>query len=195
MMIPTVRPADLPAALAAAPNATLIDVRTPAEFEEVHVIGATNQPLDRLDPACFTAGEPIYVLCRTGARARLASEKLATAGIDSATVVEEGTLGCVEAGLPVRRGKKAISLERQVRIAAGSLVVTGVALSLVHPAWLGLAAFVGAGLVYAGVTDTCGMGMLLAKAPWNRAPRGGDAADTHANPRSRPTQDAAEPSS
>jgi hypothetical protein len=71
--------------------------------------------------------------------------------------------------LTVVRGKKAISLERQVRIAAGLLVLVGAALgAFIHPAWIGLAAFVGAGLVFAGVTDTCGMGLLLARMPWNR---------------------------
>ena len=83
--------------------------------------------------------------------------------------VEGGTLACVEAGLPVVRGKKAISLERQVRIAAGSLVLLGVLLGwFVHPAFIGLSAFVGAGLVFAGITDTCGMGMMLARMPWNQ---------------------------
>jgi rhodanese-related sulfurtransferase len=91
------------------------------------------------------------------------------AGLTSVANVEGGTLACVEAGLPVVRGKKAISLERQVRIAAGSLVLIGVLLGwLVHPALAGLAAFVGAGLVFAGLTDTCGMGLLLARMPWNR---------------------------
>jgi hypothetical protein len=71
--------------------------------------------------------------------------------------------------LPVVRGKKAISLERQVRIAAGSLVLLGVIGSLlIHPYVIGLSAFVGAGLLFAGITDTCGMGMLLARMPWNR---------------------------
>ena len=84
--------------------------------------------------------------------------------------VEGGTLAWEQAGLPVVRGKKAMSLERQVRIAAGSLVVLGTALgAFVHPGFLGLSAFVGAGLVFAGVTDTCGMGMVLARMPWNRA--------------------------
>ena len=75
---------------------------------------------------------------------------------------------CAEAGLPVVRGRKMMSLERQVRIAAGSLVLLGVGLGFVHPAFFGLAGFVGAGLVFAGITDTCGMGMLLARMPWNR---------------------------
>jgi Protein of unknown function (DUF2892) len=83
--------------------------------------------------------------------------------------VEGGMLACIEAGLQVVRGKKAISLERQVRIAAGLLVVLGSLLGwFVHPAFIGLSAFVGAGLLFAGITDTCGMGMLLARMPWNQ---------------------------
>lgn len=83
--------------------------------------------------------------------------------------VEGGTQAWNQAGLPVVRGKKAISLERQVRIAAGLLVVTGSVLGcFVSPHWIGLSAFVGAGLTFAGITDTCGMGMLLARMPWNQ---------------------------
>ena len=83
--------------------------------------------------------------------------------------VEGGTAAWQAAGLPVVEGKKTMSLERQVRIAAGSLIVTGVAIGhFVHPGGYGLSAFVGAGLVFAGITDTCGMGMLIAKMPWNR---------------------------
>ena len=83
--------------------------------------------------------------------------------------VEGGTLACVDAGLPVVRGKKAMSIERQVRVAAGALVLLGVLLGgLVHPALYGLTALIGAGLVFSGITDTCGMGMLLARMPWNQ---------------------------
>lgn len=87
-------------------------------------------------------------------------------------MVEGGTLAWEAAGFPVERGEsRVISLERQVRIGAGALVVSGVLLArFVHPAFLWLSGFVGAGLVFAGVTDTCGMGMLLAKAPWNQMP-------------------------
>jgi len=84
-------------------------------------------------------------------------------------VVEGGTNAWIAAGLPVIRGRKTISIERQVRIGAGSLVVIGTGLGrFVHPAFYILAAFVGAGLVFAGVTDICGMANVLAKAPWNR---------------------------
>jgi rhodanese-related sulfurtransferase len=153
----------------------LIDVRTPVEYREVHVGIARNVPLDRLDPASImrarngTADKTLYVICRSGGRGQQACEKFRAAGFSNVVNVEGGTLACVEAGVPVVRGKKAISLERQVRIAAGSLVLTGVILGwLVHPVFFGLSGFVGAGLVFAGVTDTCGMGMMLAKMPWNQ---------------------------
>ncbi|HWA97484.1 MAG TPA: rhodanese-like domain-containing protein [Pirellulales bacterium] len=154
----------------------LIDVRTPAEFGEVHVEFARNVPLDQLDPAAMmsarngSAEAPLYVICRSGGRGRQACEKFAKAGFANVVNVEGGTTACVAAGLPVVRGKAVMSLERQVRIAAGSLVLLGVVLGwLVHPAFFGLSAFVGAGLVFAGVTDTCGMGMLLSRMPWNQA--------------------------
>lgn len=157
----------------------LIDVRTPVEFREVHVDFAKNIPLDQLDPAAVMqargAGstEPLYVVCKSGGRGGQACEKFAKAGFTNVVNVEGGTTACVAAGLPVVRGQKAISLERQVRIAAGSLVLLGVALSyLAHPYFIGLSAFVGAGLVFAGVTDTCGMGMMLARMPWNQVKDG-----------------------
>jgi len=153
----------------------LIDVRTPVEYREMHVEFARNVPLDALDPAAVmqarngSADEPLYVVCRSGARGTQACDSFQQAGYENVVNVEGGTLACEQAGLPLVRGKKAISLERQVRIAAGSLVLLGAVLAwLVHPAFIGLSAFVGAGLVFAGVTDTCGMGMMLAKMPWNR---------------------------
>ena len=152
----------------------VIDVRTPVEFQEVHIEIARNVPLDRLDPVALMqarnglANEPLYVVCRSGSRGQQACEKFLKAGFTNVVNIEGGTMACVEAGLPVVRGKKAISLERQVRIAAGSLVLLGVGLSFVHPAFIGLSAFVGAGLVFAGITDTCGMGMILARMPWNQ---------------------------
>jgi rhodanese-related sulfurtransferase len=113
--------------------------------------------------------EPLYLICRSGSRGQKACEKFLAAGFKNVVNVEGGTLAWAECGLPVVRGRKAMSLERQVRIAAGSLVLIGAVLAwLVHPAFLVLSALVGAGLVFAGITDTCGMGMLLARMPWNR---------------------------
>jgi rhodanese-related sulfurtransferase len=97
------------------------------------------------------------------------TKKLIAAGPLNAINVEGGTAAWEAAGFPVLRGQRAISLERQVRIAAGSLVLAGVVLSfLVHPWIIGLSAFVVAGLIFAGITDTCGIGLILARMPWNR---------------------------
>ena len=152
----------------------LIDVRTPAEFRDRHVEFARNVPIDQLDPSVIkasnqaTAGAETYFICQSGGRSRRACEAMIKAGLAGVVDVEGGTLACEKAGLPIVRGKSTMSLERQVRIAAGSLVVTGVVLAwLVNPLFIGLSAFVGAGLVFAGVTDTCAMGMLIAKMPWN----------------------------
>ena len=175
MAITTISPHELAARQERGEACELIDVRTPVEFREVHVDIARNIPLDQLDPAAVmqarngSANEPLYVICRSGSRGQQACEKFLKAGFSNVVNIEGGTLACVEAGLPVVRGKKAISLERQVRIAAGSLVLLGAVLGwFFHPAFIGLSAFVGAGLVFAGITDTCGMGMILARMPWNQ---------------------------
>src|SRR6516165_9250292 len=153
----------------------LLDVRTPVEYRELHVAAARNVPLDKLDPAAVMPArngpkdEPLYLICRSGSRGRQACEMFLAAGFTNVVNVEGGTLACIECGLSVIRGKRMVSLERQVRIAAGLIVLLGCLLGwLVHPAFVALAAFVGAGLVFAGVTDTCGMGLLLARMPWNR---------------------------
>ena len=154
-------------------NVRMVDVRTPAEHRAVHAKGVTLMPLDAFKPGELPMDEPVYFLCKSGGRAKQAAAKFQAAG-GRAVVVEGGTEAWDAAGLPVERGKQTMSLERQVRIAAGTLVVIGVVLGwLVHPLFLILSAFVGSGLVFAGVTDTCGMGMLLAKMPWNRV--GGEA--------------------
>lgn len=175
MAVTTISPQRLQELAAGGTAVELIDVRTPVEYREVHVPFARNVPLDRLDPASVRSGgrdAALYVICRTGGRARQACDALSAAGYPNIVNVEGGTLAWDTAGLPVVRGKKAISLERQVRIAAGSLVLIGVALAyFVHPYFIGLSAFVGAGLVFAGVTDTCGMGIILSRMPWNQVPQ------------------------
>lgn len=172
----TISPAALQLILVAQPDLLVIDVRTPMEFAEVHVPQARNEPLDKLQPKILFGagglpkGAPVYILCRSGGRATKAAELFAREGFENAVVVEGGTQAWCAAGLPVRRSEvKVISLERQVRIAAGSLVLIGVLLArFVHPGFIGLSAFVGAGLIFAGITDWCGMGLLLAKLPWNQ---------------------------
>ena len=150
----------------------LIDVRTPAEYGSIHADGAVNHPMESLqvEKIPFAQEEEIHVICQSGGRSMKVSQKLEAAGFTNVVNVEGGTSAWHAARLPVVEGKKVMSLERQVRIAAGSLVVIGAAIGqFVHPGGFGLSAFIGAGLVFAGVTDTCGMGMMIAKMPWNRA--------------------------
>ena len=181
-MVATISPTTLVDLRRKGEKVTLIDVRTPAEFGEVHVDFAHNIPLDRLDTQAVkaVAGDgPLYFVCKSGTRSQKACEKLIAAGLSDVISVEGGTAACEAAGVPVIRGKKAMSLERQVRIAAGALVAIGAALAAFGPEapvnWqaigAGLAGFVGCGLVFAGITDTCGMAMLIARMPWNQACR------------------------
>jgi rhodanese-related sulfurtransferase len=172
MSFPSITPQDLKQRLQQKPATKIIDVRTPVEFREVHLVQAENIPLDRCTSeqlkGKFSSADPIYVVCQSGTRAKQACQTLAMAGIP-VILVEGGTRACIDAGLEVVRGKKAVSLERQVRMVAGSLVLIGCALAWwVHPYFLGLSAFIGAGLLFAGITDTCGMGMILARMPWNQ---------------------------
>lgn len=151
----------------------LVDVRTPVEFREVHVDFARNVPLTELDITRLLderreSDDPLYVICRSGNRANQACEKLAAAGI-FAVNVEGGTLAWDAAGLPVVRGKKAMSLERQVRILIGTVVLASSLLAyFVHPYWIGLTAFFGGGLIFSGITDFCGLALILARMPWNQ---------------------------
>lgn len=175
MEIPSDTPQSVKTRLEAGEDAVLVDVRTPAEHRAVHATGATNIPLDTLDKKTCASlcgdheGRKVYLICKSGQRAKMASERLAAAGMGEIVLVEGGTDGWVSAGLPVERGAATMDLERQVRIAAGSLVAIGVLLSLfVHSYFVYLSLFVGCGLVFAGVTNTCAMGMLISKMPWNR---------------------------
>lgn len=190
MEVQTIHPRELESMRSRGQPVQLIDVRTPVEYQEMHVPFARNVPLSDLNPSALAGqrngDDPLYFICRSGSRGKQACEKLATAGIASVVNVEGGTLAWAEAGLPLARGKKMISLERQVRIAAGLLVLLGTVLGwLVHPGFLGLAAFVGAGLVFAGITDTCGMGLMLARMPWNRVARSSASTSAPACPTSR----------
>jgi glyoxylase-like metal-dependent hydrolase (beta-lactamase superfamily II)/rhodanese-related sulfurtransferase len=158
---------------------SVVDVRSGVEFDAEHVPGSVHVPLAdvvaRADEV-RAAPAPRLLLCRTGARAAVAQERLAAAGLGALSVVEGGIEAYRAAGGLVEAGPRRVSLERQVRIAAGVLVVAGAALAaFVDPLFLVVPAFVGAGQVFAGVTDRCGMGLLLARMPWNRR-RGGPSA-------------------
>jgi rhodanese-related sulfurtransferase len=156
------------------PNPTLIDVRTPAEFEAGHIPGAVNVPLDELkaslDQLCTALDDhhDVVLVCRSGARAGQAQEALRAAGLTSPTVLSGGIVDWEKTGGAVNRGRQSWELERQVRLAAGSLVVAGILGSTVAPKTKWLSGFVGGGLVFAAVSNTCAMGMALAKMPWNK---------------------------
>jgi rhodanese-related sulfurtransferase len=168
----SISPVELQKILATQPSATVIDVRTPVEFAEVHVPQARSMPLDELKPDALQLAkdQPVYLLCRSGQRATKAADKFAKEGFTQPIVIAGGTLAWIDANLPVTRGTtKVISLERQVRIVAGGIVFVGVLLAhFLDARFIWLSGFVGAGLVFAGITDYCGMGLLLAKMPWNK---------------------------
>lgn len=118
--------------------------------------------------------EPLYMICQSGNRSSKAVEKFLDAGVAHVVNVDGGTAAWINAGLPVVRGKKGVSLERQVRIAAGSITLIGSVAAILtgNVYFAGIPAFIGAGLTFAGITDTCGMGMMLAKMPWNKCSGG-----------------------
>jgi len=152
----------------------ILDVRTPAEFERVHALGAWPMPLEQMDSPVVASqlnrDEPLYVICQSGGRAAKACQRLEQIKVPNVYLIEGGMTAWEQAGLPVERGsRRVISLERQVRIVAGSLVLLGIALAwTVHRDFLAIPTLVGAGLVFAGVTDFCGMAKVLGKMPWNR---------------------------
>lgn len=153
-------------------SCAVVDVREPMEFAGGHLGCARLIPLGELERRLgeLNPEQPVVVVCRSGKRSAQGANLLQSKGFKDVRSLDGGLLAWEGAGLPLNRDAKApISLERQVRIAAGALVLTGVLLgTFVHPGFYGLSGFVGAGLIFAGITDWCGMGLLLAKAPWNR---------------------------
>lgn len=152
----------------------VIDVREFSEFNSERIADAQLMPLSNFEKHAdeIDHSKPVYLMCRSGNRAKQAAEKLAKKGFTDIHVVEGGMLAWTGASLPVVKGESKVwSLERQVRFAAGLFVLTGIVLGVFLTPYLYLlSAFVGAGLVFSAVTDTCGMGMVLARMPWNKAP-------------------------
>ncbi len=174
----TITASEIAQQLSRAKPPMIIDVRSAAEFNAQNLPGSVNIPLHVVSESqlkqVLTQNDlncPIYLLCASGMRAQKAASVLGEATPFTLVVIEGGLTALADAGAKLHIGKSgAIPLERQVRIVAGSLVIISVVLgATVAPTLFGLAAFVGAGLVFAGVTDTCGMGMMLARMPWNRA--------------------------
>ncbi|SCK15959.1 rhodanese-like domain-containing protein [Streptomyces sp. WMMB 322] len=159
---------------------TVIDVRTPGEYSSGHLPSAHNVPLDQLDRALPALTEAagrggLLFVCASGARSAQAARKLSARGVDAATL-DGGTNAWSDRGHDLHRPEGARTtwgMERQVRLAAGSLVLVGLLVGLVLPWALLLSAFVAGGLVFSAVTDTCGMAAVLARLPHNR-PRAAD---------------------
>ncbi len=156
----------------------LVDVRTAAEVRGEALPNIITMPLDKLDADKLQAlidsrsqgDQPIYLICQSGKRAQLAADKLVGKVRQPVIIVEGGMNAIKQTGISyLQSHTPMISLERQVRIAAGALIMLGIILGFtVHAGFFALSAFVGAGLMFSGITDSCAMGTLIAKAPWNR---------------------------
>jgi rhodanese-related sulfurtransferase len=159
----------------------LLDVRTGAEFENAHIAGAYNVPLDQLhehDSEIRAATGTVILICQSGRRAQRAERLLQRAGMSNVHVLDGGMNAWIAGGFGVRRVRSRMSLERQVRVAAGAMVAAGAVAALTISQWWAIVpALIGSGLVFAGITDTCAMGMLLAKLPYNA---GAQTCDTEA---------------
>lgn len=150
----------------------VLDVRTPAEFETAHIAGAYNVPLDLLrehrDEFIQHFNEDVVLVCRSGQRAAQAEETLRDAGLPNVHILDGGITAWEARGFAVNRGAQRWDLERQVRLVAGSIVLSSVLGSIAAPKLKWVAGAVGGGLTYAALSNTCTMGMLLSKLPYNR---------------------------
>lgn len=165
------------ASLANGRDCQMVDVREYSEYEAERVSGSVLAPLSALEDNLDSIARDrrVYLMCRSGKRAAQAAERLLSKGFTDVRVIDGGMQAWAAAGLPIEKGEGRVwALERQVRFVAGSLVLAGVLLSLVSPWFILLSGFVGAGLTFSAITDTCGMAMLLARMPWNRKPKTND---------------------
>lgn len=166
--------ADLRDLMASSPSLRILDVRTPAEFETAHIHGSDNVPLDVLDehgPQVLQKldhEQDIVLVCRSGQRSEQAAQLLRTAGLTGGRVLEKGITDWEEHGFAVDRGVQRWELQRQVRLVAGSVVLSSILGSIAVPRLKWVAAAIGAGLTYTAISDTCAMATALSKLPYNR---------------------------
>lgn len=169
----SIEPEELKELLENGPGAAVLDVRTPAEFEAVHIPGSYNVPLDMLPEHAHDVTEklarPIVLVCQSGTRASQAQQRLIDVQIERGSVLIGGIAAYEKTGGQVVRGSRRWAMDRQVRMAAGSLVLAGfVAGKLISPKLRYLSAAVGAGLAFSAATDSCAMAGALSRMPWNR---------------------------
>lgn len=171
--VSTLEPTTLRQWMAQHQDLVIIDVRSAAEFESLHIRGSYNVPLPLLSEhtaeLAARLGERVVLVCQSGVRAEQARQKLAGAGIDTAYVLTGGAPGFADAGGDVVRGTQRWDLERQVRMVAGSLVLTGlVGGRFVSPKLRTVAGVIGTGLTFSAASNTCAMGKALSAMPWNK---------------------------
>ncbi|MCB1284663.1 MAG: rhodanese-like domain-containing protein [Microthrixaceae bacterium] len=172
-MTVTVRPADLARLRTEHPTVRLIDVRTPGEFAVGHIDGSYNVPLPNLAEhreELTRTTDPVVLICQSGRRAEAAETQLREAGLDTVHVLDGGIEAWSAGGHALRHldGPQPWTLERQVRLVAGGIVAVSILLSIIWPHTRWVAGALGLGLVFAAVTNTCAMGMMLMKLPYNR---------------------------
>lgn len=168
----TMNSQDLSELLGSATPPRVLDVRTPSEFETAHIAGAYNVPLDLLrehrDEIIQHLDEDVVLVCRSGQRAAQAEETLRNVGLPNVHILDGGIAAWEANGFAVNRGAQRWDLERQVRLVAGSIVLSSVLASVAVPKFKWVAAAIGGGLTFASLTNTCAMGMALSKLPYNR---------------------------
>lgn len=173
----TISPTDFHQAWKADQSMQLLDVRTSEEYAQVHASMASLIPLQKLQKELptdlLTASTPLYIICKSGARATEAANLIESSSSRKTVVVEGGTDAWVKQGLPsIRSGSSTMPIMQQVQVVVGVLILLGILLHFaVHPMFILLPAFVGAGLLFAGLTGTCGMAMMLGYMPWNKGPK------------------------
>jgi rhodanese-related sulfurtransferase len=156
------------------PTTQVLDVRTGGEYQSMHIPGSYNVPLDTLGEhgrELASLDHPVVLVCQSGARASQAHDQLTAAGKPNLRVLEGGMGSWLTAGGEVIRAGEKWALDRQVRGAAGALVLVGILASLAIPEAKWFAGAIGFGLAFSAVTNTCAMGMMLAKLPYNRGPK------------------------
>jgi len=178
-LIPVTAPSKLHAQMSEGKAVHLIDVRSPAEYQEGHAFGAVSIPVDELNAvrlktrlgSAAGVGEPLHLICASGLRAEQAACKLQTQGLHNLVLVDGGTEAWAQQQLPMQHASIGLSLERQTQIALGSLILLMLTKgALLHPLFYALVGLIGIGLIFSGVTARCGLTALLAKMPWNRNP-------------------------
>lgn len=167
----TIDPEQLRSQLRSGRPPRLLDVRTPAEFQTAHIAGSYNVPLDLLrehrDEIVTHLDQHVVLVCRSGQRAAQAGGTLRSAGLGNVLILDGGITAWEGKGFRVNRGVPRWDLERQVRLAAGAIVFTSILGSIAAPKLKWLAAAMGGGLAAAALTNTCAMGMLLSRLPYN----------------------------